>query len=181
MDQLRANEQFRREFLQNLSHEFKTPIFTIQSYVDTLLQDEPDDPLLRRKFLEKTSRNVERLTALLSDLDEISSLERGELVLVKTNFIIQDLLKDTFESISIKAEPKNISFSIKKGYEASIGVNADKEKVRQVILNLFENAIKYGKSNGTIKAGIYRTDDKRILIEISDDGVGIAEKISPHF
>src|SRR5690606_4946441 len=78
MEQLRANEQFRREFLQNLSHEFKTPIFTIQSYVDTLLQEEPDDPALRRKFLEKTSKNIERLTNLLSDLDEISRLERGE-------------------------------------------------------------------------------------------------------
>ncbi|WP_346237947.1 sensor histidine kinase [Niabella insulamsoli] len=179
MEQLRANEQFRREFLQNLSHEFKTPIFTIQSYVDTLLQDEPESPELRRKFLEKTSRNVERLTALLNDLDEISSLERGEIVLVKTNFVVQDLLKDTFESISIKAESKNISFSIKKGYETSISVNADKEKIRQVVLNLFENAIKYGKHNGIIKAGIYRTDDKRILIEISDDGVGIEEKSLP--
>jgi two-component system phosphate regulon sensor histidine kinase PhoR len=179
VEQLKANEQFRREFLQNLSHEFKTPIFTIQSYVDTLLQDEPENPVLRRKFLEKTAKNVDRLTNLLADLDEISSLERGELVLVKTNFVIQDLLKDTFESISIKAEPKNIRFSIKKGCEAPIVVHADKEKIRQIVLNLFENAIKYGKQNGAIKAGIYRTDDKRILIEISDDGVGIAEKNLP--
>ncbi len=179
VEQLKANEQFRREFLQNLSHEFKTPIFTIQSYVDTLLQDEPENPALRRKFLEKTAKNVDRLTNLLADLDEISSLERGELVLVKTNFVIQDLLKDTFESISIKAEPKSIRFSIKKGCEAPIVVHADKEKIRQIILNLFENAIKYGKHNGSIKAGIYRTDDKRILIEISDDGVGIAEKSLP--
>ncbi|WP_114792178.1 HAMP domain-containing sensor histidine kinase [Niabella yanshanensis] len=179
VEQLKANEQFRREFLQNLSHEFKTPIFTIQSYVDTLLQDEPENPALRRKFLEKTARNVDRLTNLLADLDEISSLERGELVLVKTNFVIQDLLKDTFESISIKAEPKSIRFSIKKGCEAPIVVHADKEKIRQIVLNLFENAIKYGKHNGSIKAGIYRTDDKRILIEISDDGVGIAEKNLP--
>ncbi len=176
VEQLKANEQFRREFLQNLSHEFKTPIFTIQSYVDTLLQDEPENPALRRKFLEKTAKNVDRLTNLLADLDEISSLERGELVLVKTNFVIQDLLKDTFESISIKAEPKSIRFSIKKGCEAPIAVHADKEKIRQIVLNLFENAIKYGKHNGSIKAGIYRTDDKRILIEISDDGVGIEEK-----
>lgn len=179
MEQLRANEQFRREFLQNLSHEFKTPVFTIQSYVDTLLQGEPEDPALRRKFLEKTSKNIERLTTLLNDLDEISSLERGEIVLVKTNFIIQDLLKDAFESISIKADSKHIRFSIKKGCESSIAVHADKEKIRQVILNLFENAIKYGRKGGTIKAGVYRTDDKRILIEISDDGVGIEAKNLP--
>lgn len=134
---------------------------------------------VEKKFLKKTSRNVERLTNLLNDLDEISSLERGELVLVKTNFVIQDLLKDSFESISIKAEPKNISFSIKKGCEAPIAVHADKEKIRQVVLNLLENAIKYGRPNGTVKAGIYRTDDKRILIEISDDGVGIDAKFLP--
>ncbi len=179
VEQLRANEQFRREFLQNLSHEFKTPIFTIQSYVDTLLQDEPEDPQLRRKFLQKTSKNIERLTTLLNDLDEISRLERGELVLVKTNFVIQDLLKDAFESISIKAENKHIKFSIKKGCESAIAVHADKEKVRQILLNLFENSIKYGKRYGTIKAGIYRTDDKRILIEISDDGVGVEERNLP--
>ena len=77
VEQLKANEEFRREFLQNLSHEFKTPIFAIQSYVDTLLQGDPADPALRRKFLEKTSKNVDRLVTLLTDLDEISSLERG--------------------------------------------------------------------------------------------------------
>ncbi|WP_018627039.1 sensor histidine kinase [Niabella aurantiaca] len=176
---LQANEEFRREFLQNLSHEFKTPVFAIQSYVETLLNGDMTDPLINRKFLEKTSANVERLTNLLQDLDEISSLERGEITIVKRNFIIQDLLKDSFESISIKAEQKNIHFSIKKGCEAPIVVNADKEKIRQVVINLLENAIKYGKINGSIKAGIYKTDDKRILVELSDDGVGITEKSLP--
>jgi len=176
---LQANEEFRREFLQNLSHEFKTPVFAIQSYVETLLAGDMVDPMISRKFLEKTATNVERLTNLLQDLDEISSLERGEITIVKRNFIIQDLLKDSFEGISIKAEQKNIHFSIKKGCEGPIMVNADKEKIRQVVINLLENAIKYGKINGSIKAGIYKTDDKRILVEISDDGVGIAEKSLP--
>ncbi|HEX7756211.1 MAG TPA: HAMP domain-containing sensor histidine kinase, partial [Niabella sp.] len=158
---------------------FKTPVFAIQSYVETLLSGDLIDPVIGKKFLEKTATNVERLTTLLQDLDEISSLERGEITIVKRNFIIQDLLKDTFESISIKAEHKHIHFSIKKGCEAPIVVNADKEKIRQVLLNLLENAIKYGKTNGSIKAGIYKTDDKRILVEISDDGVGIEEKSLP--
>ena len=114
MADLRANEQFRREFLQNLSHEFKTPIFAIQSYVETLLHSDMENPELNQKFLSKTSKHVERLTNLLTDLDEISKLERGELTIIKSNFIIQDLIKDTFESISIKAEPKNIKFNIKK-------------------------------------------------------------------
>ncbi len=179
VETLRANEQFRREFLQNLSHEFKTPIFAIQSYVETLLHSDMDHPELSNKFLTKTTKHIERLTNLLTDLDEISKLERGELTLIKTNFIVQDLIKDTFESISIRAEAKNIRFSIKKGCESPIIVNGDKEKIRQVLLNLFSNSIKYGRQNGTIKAGIYNTDDRRILIEISDDGIGIHEKSLP--
>ena len=179
MADLKANEQFRREFLQNLSHEFKTPIFAIQSYVETMLHADMDNTKLNHKFLSKTARHVERLTNLLADLDEISKLERGELTLIKTNFVIQDLIKDTFESISIKAEAKHTRFSIKKGYESPIVVNADKEKIRQVILNLFQNSIKYGKNHGNIMAGIYKTDNKRILIEISDDGIGIDEKSLP--
>lgn len=179
VETLKANEQFRREFLQNLSHEFKTPVFSIQSYVDTLLNDEIQNPSLSRKFLEKTASNVERLTNLLNDLDEISSLERGEIILLKRNFVIQDLIKDTYDSISIKSEQKRIRFSIKKGCESPIVVNADKEKIRQVLLNLFQNAIKYGKTNGYIRASVYNTDNKRILVEISDDGIGVDEKSLP--
>ncbi len=173
---LRANEQFRKEFLQNLSHEFKTPVFAIQGYVDTLLSGALENPEVNKKFLEKTASNVERLTNLLNDLDEISSLERGELNLTKQNFVIQDLLRESFDSISIMATQKNIRYQVKKGCESPVTVYADKEKIRQVILNLFENSIKYGRQNGLITASIYNTDDKHILIEISDDGIGIPEK-----
>jgi len=173
---LRANEQFRKEFLQNLSHEFKTPVFAIQGYVDTLLGGALENGDVNRRFLEKTATNVERLTNLLSDLDEISRLERGELNLFKQNFVIQDLVRETFESISIMAVPKKIRCVIKKGCESPLTVFADKEKIRQVLLNLTENSIKYGKINGTITASMYNTDEKHILIEISDDGIGIPEK-----
>jgi two-component system, OmpR family, phosphate regulon sensor histidine kinase PhoR len=173
---LRANEQFRKEFLQNLSHEFKTPVFAIQGYVDTLLQGALENPEVNKKFLEKTASNVDRLTNLLNDLDEISKLERGELNLLKQNFIIQDLVKEAFESISIMAEQRNIRCAIKKGCESPLTVFADKEKIRQVLLNLVENSIKYGKQNGSITASMYNTDGRHILIEISDDGIGIPEK-----
>ncbi|HEX7847542.1 MAG TPA: ATP-binding protein [Chitinophagaceae bacterium] len=176
---LRKNEQFRREFLQNLSHEFKTPVFAIQGYVDTLLQGALSNPEVNKKFLEKTSKNVERLTNLLNDLDEISSLERGELSLYKQNFVIQELAKDVFENLSIKTAEKNIQFSIKKGCESPLTVHADKEKIRQVLTNLFENSIKYGKENGSIVASMYNTDGKHILVEFSDDGIGIPEKHLP--
>jgi two-component system phosphate regulon sensor histidine kinase PhoR len=176
IDLLRSNEQFRKEFLQNLSHEFKTPIFAIQGYVDTLLHGALENPEVNRRFLEKAGTNVERLTNLLTDLDEISKLERGELPLIKQNFVIQELVRETFESISIMAEHKNIRCLIKKGCESPLMVFADKEKIRQVLLNLVENSIKYGKQNGTITASMYNTDGKHILVELSDDGIGIAER-----
>jgi two-component system phosphate regulon sensor histidine kinase PhoR len=176
LELLRSNEQFRKEFLQNLSHEFKTPVFAIQGYVDTLLSGAMNNPEVNKRFLEKTSRNVDRLTHLLTDLDEISKLERGELVLYKQNFVIQDLVKDVYESLSTKAESVHISCTIKKGCESPLTVFADKEKIRQVLINLVENSIKYGKQNGSITASMYKTDDKHILVEIGDDGIGISEK-----
>jgi len=176
---LKKNEQFRKEFLQNLSHEFKTPIFAIQGYVESLLDGGMNNPEINKRFLENTSRNVDRLSHLITDLDEISKLERGELVLVKSNFIIQDIIKEVFESISLKADANKINFNIKKGCEYPLTVFADKEKIKQVILNLLENSIKYGKTGGHITASMYNTDGKRILVEISDDGLGIDEKHLP--
>lgn len=176
LELLRSNEQFRKEFLQNLSHEFKTPVFAIQGYVDTLLSGALNNPEVNQRFLEKTSKNVDRLTHLLTDLDQISKLERGELVLYKQNFVIQDLVKEVYDSLAVKAEKQQISCSIKKGCESPLTVFADKEKIRQVLINLVENSIKYGKRHGSISASMYKTDDKHILIEIGDDGIGISEK-----
>ena len=173
---LKKNEAYRKEFLQNLAHEFKTPIFAIQGYVDTLLSGAMDDPAIRKKFLENAAKNVDRLVNLMNDLDEISTLERGEQLLYKQNFIIQDLIKEVFESLSIKINTKNIRTSIKKGCESPITVFADKEKIRMVLINLVENATKYGKQGGTIVASIYKIDEKNVLIEISDDGIGIEEE-----
>jgi two-component system phosphate regulon sensor histidine kinase PhoR len=176
---LRKNEQFRKEFLQNLSHEFKTPVFAIQGYVETLLQGAMENPEVNKRFLGKTSKNVERLVNLINDLDEISKLERGELVIYKQNFIIQELIREAFESLSLKAEQQKIKYVIKKGCETPLTVFADKEKIRQVVTNLLENSIKYGKDNGTITASMYKTDGKHILVEIGDDGIGITEKNIP--
>jgi len=176
---LKKNEQFRKEFLQNLSHEFKTPVFAIQGYVESLLDGGMNNPEINKRFLENTARNVERLSHLILDLDEISKLERGELVLLKSNFVVQEIIKEVFESISLKADANKILFSFKKGCETPLIVFADKEKIKQVILNLLENSIKYGKQNGHIIASMYNTDGKRILVEISDDGIGIDEKFLP--
>jgi two-component system phosphate regulon sensor histidine kinase PhoR len=173
---LRKNEAFRKEFLQNLSHEFKTPIFAIQGYIDTLLNGAMDDLKVRKRFLENTERNVERLVNLVNDLDEISKLERGEQLLLKQNFVIQDLIREVFESLSINMHDKNMRTGIKKGCEYPTLVFADKEKVRMVLLNLVENASKYGKQNGSITASVYKTDGRHVLVEITDDGIGIEEE-----
>ncbi len=176
IESLKNTEAYRKEFLQNLAHEFKTPIFAIQGYVDTLLNGALENPAVNKKFLENAARNVDRMVNLVNDLDEISTLESGEQPLIKQNFIIQDLLKEVFETLSIKTTARNIKYGIKKGCEAPITVFADKEKIRQVIINLIENAIKYGRQDGHISASVYKTDEHHVLIEISDDGIGIAEE-----
>ncbi len=173
---LQQNEAFRKEFLQNLSHELKTPIFAIQGYVDTLINGAMDNADVNKKFLQSTSRNIDRLVNLVDDLDAISKLESGEQQLQKDSFIIQELLKEVYETLSIKADKREIKCVIKKGCEQPLSVYADKEKIRQVFINLVDNAIKYGKQLGTIEGSFYKVDGARILIEISDDGAGIAEE-----
>jgi two-component system phosphate regulon sensor histidine kinase PhoR len=170
---LRQNEAYRKEFLQNLAHEFKTPLFAIQGYVDTLLNGAMDNPEIRKRFLDSTSKNVDRLVNLMNDLDEISKLERGEQSMNKETFIIQDLIREVFDSLSLDCNEKKIRSFIKKGCESPVIVLADKEKIRQVIINLVSNACKYGKPGGSIVASVYQTDDTHILVEISDDGIGI--------
>jgi len=176
IEMLQKNEAYRKEFLLNLSHELKTPIFAIQGYVDTLLGGALENADVNKKFLQSTSRNVDRLVNLVDDLDAISKLEMGEQMLIRDNFIIQDLLKEVYESLSIKADEKQIRCIIKKGCEQPLNVYADKEKIRQVLINLVDNAIKYGKQNGEIESSFYRVDGARVLIEISDDGAGIMEE-----
>jgi len=179
IEMLKNNEAYRKEFLQNLAHEIKTPIFAIQGYVDTLLGGALENPGVNRRFLENAAKNVDRMVNLVEDLDEISKLESGEQPLYKSSFVIQDLIREVFESLSIKIAGAGIHISIKKGCEQPIVVIADKEKIRQVLINLVDNARKYGKYGGTITAGIYNTDEKHVLVEISDDGMGIAEEHLP--
>ena len=176
IETLRQNEAFRKEFLQNLSHELKTPIFAIQGYVDTLLDGALHNSEVNEKFLTNASRNVNRLVNLLDDLDEISRLESGQMKMEMQLFVVQDLIKEVFETLFFKAEEKKIRLFIKKGCEFPLTVFADKERIRQVFINLVDNAIKYGKDNGSVEASFYNVDGLDVLIEISDDGYGIAEE-----
>jgi two-component system phosphate regulon sensor histidine kinase PhoR len=176
---LRKNETFRKEFLLNLSHELKTPVFAIQGYVDTLLNGALDNSEVNKKFLGNASKNVDRLVNLLEDLDEIAKLESGELLLLKENFVIQELIKEVFESLSINADGNKIKCFTKDGCELPLTVYADKEKIRMVLINLIDNAIKYGKKDGIIEASAYKVDGKKILVEITDNGYGISEEHLP--
>jgi two-component system, OmpR family, phosphate regulon sensor histidine kinase PhoR len=179
IDMLRANEQFRKEFLMNLAHELRTPIFTIQGYIETLLNGALEDPNVNKKFLTNTSKSTERLVRLVDDLDEISKLESGRIPIIQESFVIQDLIKDVYDELLLKAKEKNIQLLFKKGTEGALVVYADKPKIRQVLVNLIENALKYGHENGNVIAGSYDVDGKHIYTEISDDGPGIAEEHLP--
>ena len=176
IEMLKQNEAFRKEFLQNLSHELKTPIFSIQGYIETLINGAIDNPEVNIKFLERTSANIQRLVNLVDDLDEISKLESGELKLNYQPFVIQELVKEVFELLSDKLTEKGVTCSIKKGCDQPISVSADKEKIRQVLINLVDNAIKYGKQNGTIEASFYKVPSKTVLTEITDNGIGISDE-----
>jgi two-component system, OmpR family, phosphate regulon sensor histidine kinase PhoR len=175
---LKANEHFRKEFLMNLAHELRTPIFSIQGYVDTLLGGALTDTEVNVKFLTNASKSIDRLVRLVDDLDEISKLESGKIPIIQESFVIQDLIKDVYEELNFKANEKHIGLNFKKGTEGPLIVHADKQKVKQVLVNLVENSIKYGNNNGTTTAGCYEMGEK-IYIEISDNGPGISEEHLP--
>lgn len=177
--QLQSNEEFRKEFLQNLSHEIKTPIFSIQGYLEILADGAIEDITIADKYLKKSQANVQRLVQLINDIDIITNLEINKEPLLKQDFIIQDIIKDVINNLSIKLEKKNIQFNFKKGTEAPIHVFADKNKIYQVLSNIITNAIKYGKQDGEIIASIYLLEDKKVLVEISDNGIGITEEHIP--
>lgn len=179
IEMLKKNEQFRKEFLMNLAHELRTPIFTVQGYVETLIGGALEDPTVNRKFLSSTSKGIDRLVQLVDDLDEISKLESGNAPLLEEEFQIQETIRDVYEEFALQAAEKNISLELKKGTERPLEVYADKAKIRQVLTNLIENALKYGHSGGTITASCYDMDETHAYIEISDDGPGIAEEHLP--
>jgi two-component system phosphate regulon sensor histidine kinase PhoR len=177
--QLQSNEAFRKEFLQNLSHEIKTPIFAIQGYLELIADGAMEDPIIGNKFINQAQANVQRLVGLLNDVDVITNLEINKEPILKTAFIIQDLINEVVHNLSVKWLKKNIQFQFKKGSEAPVSVFADRNKIYQVLANIISNASKYGKIDGQITASIYEIEGDKILIEISDDGIGIAEEHIP--
>jgi two-component system phosphate regulon sensor histidine kinase PhoR len=175
IESLKKAEQYRKEFLTNLSHEIKTPLFSIQGYINTLLDGAMRDEEVLQRFLETTAASTDRLVSLINDLEVITRLETGEVPIEKSTFDIYELTKTAFSEIYRKAESHHITLSVKKGCEKPFYVYADKEKINQVISNLLDNSIKYGKENGNTIVSFYDMGEN-ILIEVTDDGLGIPEE-----
>jgi two-component system phosphate regulon sensor histidine kinase PhoR len=176
IDALKDQEKFRREFLSNISHEFKTPLFAIQGYVESL-QDGLiyEDPELASQFLDKASKNLDRLNFLLSDLDEISKLESGRIPVNFQKFDLVLLIHEIIEAMEDKGVQYQIELIFKEKYHLPMYVLADREKIRQVFINLIDNSFKYGKVGGQTSIRVYELFEQ-ILIEVTDNGIGIEEK-----
>jgi len=175
IEQLHDRDDFRKDFLGDVSHELKTPIFTAQGYILTLLDESFKDKKLQKKYLERAGKSIERLNFIVKDLDMISKLERGmDLNLVSVNIV--QLISEVFDILDIKAGKKNIILNFNTFYEFPILVNADKERIEQVLINLISNSINYGKDNGTTTVSIQTYSKDQFIIHIADDGIGIPKK-----
>lgn len=171
-------EQFRKEFLGNVSHELKTPIFNIQGYLDTLIDGGLEDVNVNYSYLDRASKNTERLIKIVEDLGDISTMESGQIGLEISRFDINALTKEVFSLNKVFADERKVTLSIKPGCDNSFWVNADRSKINQVLTNLISNSIKYAVPNGETQVGFYEMGE-RILIEVSDNGIGIKKKDLP--
>jgi two-component system phosphate regulon sensor histidine kinase PhoR len=174
---LRQQEQFRREFLGNLAHELKTPVFSVQGYIMTLLEGGLEDPAVNMKFLERAAKAVDRITTLLEDLDQITQMEVDKIVLHETRFDLVKLVSEVIEMLDSYAQEKNISISFDVNYDP-IFVVADKSKIEQVLVNLIKNSIAYGNENGKTQIR-FSALDSLVLVEVTDDGLGIEQHELP--
>ena len=171
---LKEQEQFRREFLGNLAHELKTPIFSIQGYILTLLEGGLEDEKINRTFLERANKGVDRITRVVEDLDLITEIESGRVVLNQSVTNIVALSKDVLDSFEIKAKKRGVSLKLETDFNVQ-NVFCDKDKIEQVLINLINNSINYGSENGVTKVSLFGSED-HVLIEVEDDGIGISKE-----
>lgn len=177
IEDLRKLEIYRKEFLGNVSHELKTPIFNIQGYVSTLIEGGIEDPEINRKYLERTEKSVERMITIIQDLESISRIESGEMTLDLENFDLGNLAQDVAEGQEMKAGKRGIKLRVRENQNI-VRVYADKDRIRQVLTNLVVNSIKYGKDNGETDVRIIDMED-HVLVEVSDNGIGIGKEHLP--
>ena len=179
IETLKIKEEYRREFLGNVSHELKTPLFTVQGYILTLLDGSMEDKTIRKKYLQRAEKGVERLIYIVKDLDMITKLEVGDINIEPSQFNIVELIQNVFDLLEMRAAKKNISLSFDTFYKQPIYVFADQDKIQQVVTNLVMNSIKYGKSGGTTEVGIENLVDNKVIIRVTDNGEGIEKQNIP--
>ncbi|MFD2551185.1 sensor histidine kinase [Bizionia sediminis] len=175
IETLKVREEYRKEFLGNVSHELKTPLFTVQGYILTLLDGALEDKRIRRRYLNRANKGVERLIYIVKDLDMITKLEAGDLSLNKEAFDIVEVVKNVFDLLEMKAARKKITLTCDRDYPEPILVYADKERIEQVITNLVVNSIKYGREKGTTEISIENLVKNKVIVRVTDNGEGIAE------
>ena len=176
ISEMKKQETFRREFIGNLAHELKTPLFTSESYILTLLDGAIDDDEVNKKYLKIAGKAINRLNLIVKDLDLITKIESGESEIQRTDFDIITLAQNTLEMLEITASKKNIKLMLEFDDKLPLRVNADNEKIQQVLTNLVENSIKYGKENGTTELVIQELTENKIIVRVTDNGLGIKEK-----
>ena len=176
IDTLKIREEYRKEFLGNVSHELKTPLFTVQGYIHTLLDGAMEDNRVRKKYLQRAAKGVERLIYIIKDLDLITRLEIGELHLEMEDFDIIELIQNVFELLEMKASKKRISLVFDMDYPQPIYVHADKDKIQQVLTNLLVNSIKYGQQDGTTEVSVENLIKNKVIVRVTDNGEGIEEE-----
>lgn len=176
---LKEKESYRREFLGTISHELKTPLFTVQSYILTLIDGALNDKEIREKYLQRAGKGVERLVSIVEDLDMISKLESEELGLKTEQFNIIDLAQEVIDLLEIKAKKRGITLCFDKNYDIPILAKADVNRIEQVLINLVENSIKYGVTNGVTTISIAPYSSDKILVKIIDNGEGIKKEYIP--
>jgi len=175
---LRQMEQYRKDFLGNVSHELKTPIFNIQGYVLTLLDGGIEDPKINRLYLERTEKSINRMISIVEDLESIARLESGEFKLKLESFNIVKLVEDVFDGQEMQAKKNGIKLMFDSSYSKAIKVLADRKRILEVVGNLVSNSIKYGRKGGKTIVSFTDTGDT-ILVDVTDDGIGIAEDDLP--
>ena len=176
IDTLKIREEYRKEFLGNVSHELKTPLFTVQGYIHTLLDGALEDKKVRKKYLQRAAKGVERLIYIIKDLDLISKLEIGELHLEIERFDIIELIQNVFDLLEMKASKKRISLVFDMDYDEPIYVKGDKERIQQVLTNLLVNSIKYGHEDGTTEVSVENLIKNKVIVRVTDNGEGIEEQ-----
>ena len=179
IEALKIREQYRKEFIGNVSHELKTPLFTVQGYISTLMDGAAQDEMLRDKYLKRADKGVERLIYIIKDLDMITKFEAGDLSLDIESFNIVELIKNVFELLEMKATNKKISLNFDMEYRNPIMVNGDRERLQQVISNLVVNSIKYGQVNGTTEVSIENLIKNKVIVRVTDNGEGIKKEHIP--